>query len=90
MALFLSPTLPTVMVDVHTVSMGPAVSSNVTDVFNVHPLGVCLPLSIYRRSEPPVVYCVRLLELLGQGGNGCGEVGDRFALIHHGLSAGRS
>ena len=87
---FLALTRPTVMDDVHTVAMGPAVSSDVTGVSPVHPLGVCLPLSIYQCSGTPVVYCIRLLELLGQGGNGCGEVCDCFTLRHHGLSVGCS
>ena len=90
MAFFLAPTRPTEMVDVHAVSVRPAVSSNVTDMFTVHPLGVSLPLSVYRYYVPHVVYCVCLLELLGQGGNGCSEVGDSFALRHRGLSVFRS
>ena len=65
MALFLDLTFPTIMVDVHTVSVGPAVSSNATDVLTVHSLGVCLPLSVYWYSGPPVVFFVRLSELLG-------------------------
>ena len=77
------------MVDVHAVYVGPEVSSNVTEVFTIHSLGVCLLLSFYRYYGPPVVYCVFLLELLGQGGNSCGEVGNHFALRHHGLSVGR-
>ena len=52
MAFFLAPTSPTVMVDVHTVSVCIEVSSNVTDVFTVYPLGVCLPLSVYQYSGP--------------------------------------
>ena len=86
MAFFLAPTHTTVMDDVHTVSVGPAVSSNVMDTFNFHPLGVCLTLSVYRYPGPPIVYCVCLLELLGQGRNGCGEVGYHLALRHHCLS----
>ena len=73
---FCDPTRHTVVVDVQAVSVGPAVSSNVTAVFTVHLLGVCLTLSFYHRSGPPVVCCVCLTELLGQGGNGCGEVSD--------------
>ena len=90
MTFFLDLTRHTVVVDVHAVSVGPEVPSNVTDVFTIHPLGVCLPLSFYRRSGPPVVCYVRLMGLLGQGGNGCGEVSDRFALSHHGIYVGCS
>ena len=57
----LAPTRYTVMVDVHAVSVGPSVFSNVTDVFTVHPLGFCLPLSVYRCSGTPIVSLVHLL-----------------------------
>ena len=65
MAFFLAPTRPTVVADFHTVSAGPAVPSNVTDVFSVNPLEVCLTLSVHWYPGPPVVCCVCLLELLG-------------------------
>ena len=45
MTLFLDPTHHTVVFDVPTVSVGPEIYSNVTDVFTIHPLGFCLPLS---------------------------------------------
>ena len=61
MSLSLDPTPFTVMDDVHTVSVGPAVSYNVTDMFTVHPLGVCLTLSVHWYPGTPVVYCVCLL-----------------------------
>ena len=61
MTFYLVPTRPTFMADVHTVSMGPAVSSNVTDVSPVYPLGVCLTLSIQWYPGPTVVYCDCLL-----------------------------
>ena len=90
MAFFLAMTCPTVMVDVHIVYVGPEVSSNVTNMLTVHALGVWLYLSVYRYSGPPVVYRVCLLEFLGQGGNGCGEVGNQFSLRYHGLSVNHS
>ena len=90
MTLFLDPTLHTVVIDVHAVSVGPSVSSTVMDVFTSHPLGVCLPLSFYRHSGPPVVCLVFLFEFLGQGGNGCGKVSNIFSFSHHDISVGRS
>ena len=64
-AFSLAPTRPTVMAAVHTVSVGPAVSSYFTDVFPVHPLGVCLDFSVHWYPGPHVLSCVYLLEFLG-------------------------
>ena len=82
-ALSFALTRRTDVADVHTVSVCTSVSSHVSDVFTVHPLGICLDLPIHRHPGPPVVSCSGLLELLVQGGNGFGEVGDGLALRHH-------
>ena len=60
MILSLAPTRPTVMDNVHTVSMGSAVSSNFTCMSLIHPLGVCLTLSFHWYPGPllyPVFAC---------------------------------
>ena len=86
MALSLATTRFTFVADVHTVSVCPAVSSHVLEVFPVHPLGICLAPPIHRQPRPPGVSCSCLLDLPDQGGNGFGEVGDGIALRHHCLS----
>ena len=83
MALSLSLTRSTVVVDVHTVYVCPEVSSNIQYMFPVHPLGICLAMPIHRQPRPPVVSCSFFLELPDQGGNGFGEVGNSLALQHH-------
>ena len=85
-ALYLATTRFTFVADVHTVSVCPAVSSHVSEVFPVHPLGICLAPPIHRQPRPPGVSCSCLLDLPDQGGNGFGEVGDGLALRHHCLS----
>ena len=60
MALFLAPTHSTIVADVHTVSLCPALSSHVLDVFPVHPLVIWLALPIHRQPRHllyPVVVC---------------------------------
>ena len=52
MAFFVDLTRPTVMVDIHAVSVGSALSYKVTDVFIVNPLGGCLPMYDYGCSGP--------------------------------------
>ena len=60
MTLSLAPTRPTVVADAHTVSVCPAVSYHVSNVFPVCPLGICLALPIQGHAGPllyPVVSC---------------------------------
>ena len=80
MALSLDLTRFTVLVDVHAVSVGPAVSPHVSEVFPVHPLGIFFAPPIHRQPGPPVVSCSCLLGLPVQGGGGFGEVGDGLVL----------
>ena len=86
MALSLALIIVTVVADVHTVTVCPAVSPHVSGVFPVHPLGICLALPIHRQPGAPFVYCSCLLELPGQGSDSFGEVGDVSALQHCCLS----
>ena len=86
MALSKAHTRFTVMADVRTVSVCPAVSPHVSELFTVHPLRIFLAPPIHWQPGPPVVSCGCLLELQGQGGDGFGEVGDGLALRHHCLS----
>ena len=86
MDLSLSLTSFTVVADFHTVSVCPAVSPHVSEVFPVYPLEIFLDLPIHWQPGPPVVSCSCFLELSVQGGDGFGEVGDGLALQHHYLS----
>ena len=86
MDLSLDATRWTVVADVHTVYVCSAVSSNVLDVFTVHPLGICFALPFHRHPRTPVVSCSCFLALPGQGGNGFGAVGNGLALRHNCLS----
>ena len=83
MYISLDPTRFTVVADVHTVAVCPAVSYHVSEVFPVNPLGIFLASLIHRQPGPPVVSCSCLLELPGQGGNGFCEVGNGIEFRYH-------
>ena len=80
MSLSLAPTRFTAVADVHTVYLHPTVSPHVSDVFYVHPIGICLASPIPRQSRSPVVSSSFFLDLSDQCSHGFVEVGDGIAL----------
>ena len=73
-----------IVVDFHTVSVGQTVSTGVTNVFSVNPLGRPIRWSFWHPSFLEVVNLYGcLMELLSQVSDGYGEVCDGFDLGHH-------
>ena len=74
----------TVVVDIHTVSVGQTVPAGVKNVFSVNLFGRHIRWSVWRPSSLEGIDLYgRLLELLGQVSDGCGEVYNGFALGHN-------